>query len=150
MNGNPLIGKLKILAIFFVLLVVGLWKGGTDLNYAFFGKTTTAQVKIMKVINTSGRRGRKSQSIEVIYEFKDNKDVECSGYSTQSINWQPPFTQEVEIKYLPGEKETKKYTVSRLSADSSISGITLFFIGCLGIVFWGRHTYTFMSNTGPE
>ena len=150
MENDPILGKLKLLGVFFLVMVIGLWQGSTDLKYLFFGKTTTAQIQEVKVQQSSGRRGRGHKHLQIIYSFTDKEDKNCLGYSNQQLDWNPPYSRDLEINYLLGENETSRYNVSRLKSDSGATGIMMFFIGLLGFIFWGKHTMKFMGDSTPQ
>ena len=117
----------KRLGILFLATLFGLWNGCTDISYMFSSKTTTA--KIVKSYEIQGRRGRAPTSKNITFTFTDKDGNKCKGYDSVDINWQPNMDRTVEIAYIPGKMRVSGgNTEARLTENSSIAGLLIFFI----------------------
>ncbi|MCM8539983.1 MAG: hypothetical protein NE328_06870 [Lentisphaeraceae bacterium] len=118
----------KRLGLLFFATLFGLWNGCTDISYMFSSKKTTA--KVVKFYEVQGRRGTSSTSKNVAFSFTDKDGKQCKGYDSVDINWQPSNADgTVEIAYIPGKMRVSGgNTEARLTENSSMSGLLIFFI----------------------
>lgn len=118
----------KRLGILFLATLFGLWNGCTDISYMLSSETTTATV--VKFYEIQGRRGKDSRNKNVSFKFKDKDGKECKGYDAVDINWQPKNADgTIEIDYIPGKMRVAGgNTEARLSENSSVAGLFIFFI----------------------
>lgn len=133
----------KRLGILFLVSLFGMWHGCTDISYMVSSKTTTA--KIVKSYDIPGRRGRAPVNKNVTFTFTDKDGNECKGYDSVDINWQPSsFDGTVEIAYIPGKMRVSGgNTEARLTENSSIGGILIFFLAGSLLAY---NLYTFYRN----
>lgn len=118
----------KRLGILFLATLFGLWNGCTDISYMFSSEKTMA--KVVKFYEIQGRRGRDPNNKNVTFTFTDKDGKECKGYDSVDINWQPKNPDgTVEIAYIPGKMRVSGgNTEARLTENSSVSGLFIFFI----------------------
>lgn len=144
---EQIIGKWKLVGVFALLTFFGLFKGCTDIRFAWGGEKTVAT--FMDATKTTGRYGQ-PVSQRVRYNFLDKDKAFCIGYDNVDLDWTPPADSKVKIVYLPGQQDIdQRCTVSRLQESSSVFGIMLLLIGLGGTAIFGYRAFRFMERASP-
>ncbi|MCM8529051.1 MAG: hypothetical protein NE327_21195 [Lentisphaeraceae bacterium] len=118
----------KRLGILFLATLFGLWNGCTDISYMFSSEKTMA--KVTNYFKIQGPKSTSTTNKNVSFKFTDKDGKECKGYDSVDINWQPKNPDgTVEIAYIPGKMRVSGgNTEARLTENSSVSGLFIFFI----------------------
>jgi hypothetical protein len=149
MEDDAMMRWLKYLGLSLLLVVIGLWKGWTDMQFALSGTETTAQFTRFSTSRTS--RGRSTGMKNVHYRFTDKKGAACIGADEVSEDWSEPGGGTLAIVYLPGKKELgSENTVSRLKESSRAYGVWLFLGGLAATAFCGVMMVRHMKTTPPS
>jgi hypothetical protein len=136
---------LKYLGISLLAVLIGLWKGYTDAQFALSGVETSAQFERFSKVTTS--RGRATDRKNVHYRFTDKKGNACIGADEVSEDWTQPGDGRLAIVYVPDKKETaSNNTVSRLKESSRAYGLWLLLGGLAATAFCGFMTFRQMKG----
>jgi hypothetical protein len=145
---EQIIGKLKMVGIFVLITLFGLFKGCADIRFAWGGEKTVATI-----MDTSANRGRHNRPVSqrVRYNFLDKDKAFCIGYDNVGLEWSPPADGQLKIVYLPGKQDVvQRCAVSRLQESSSVFGIMLLLVGLVGTAISGYMVFRFMENAASE
>jgi hypothetical protein len=140
---------LKYLGFSLLIVVIGFWKGWTDLQFAMGRAETTAQFTRFSSSKTS--RGRPTGMKNVHYGFTDKSGAACIGCDEVSEDWSEPGDGRLTIVYLPGKKELgSNNTVSRLKESGRAYGLWLILGGLGAAAFCGFMMVRHMKTTTPS
>ena len=111
----------KLVGVGLLLILAGAWSGQRHLRLLIWGKR--AEGSLTDAWEHSGLR-RGGWSVQLEYEFKDDRGEWVTGWDTVSTSWRAPEDLKVKVVFLPGKSD-----INQLAEKSGWASYLAFLLG---------------------